>query len=458
MMFSHGARMTFDRFSRLASIPALVFCLLAYAATAVQAASITLLRDADVEQALSHLSAPVLQAAGLNSKRVKVLVVNDSRYNAFVLDSRTIFIHYGLILKADSPEMLQAVIAHEAAHIANGHLARRMQNMRSAGSAAGLGMALAALAAAAGAGSEAATGIAIGTQSSALRGFLSHTRAEEASADRSAAGYLSRAGVDPKGLLDLHRIFAGQELLSLRHQDPYMRSHPLSRDRIRAAEAYVASHGGKVSPDPEAEYWYARLRGKLSAFIRAPKWTLRRAGEESHKDIRLMRQAIAHHRRNDQAKALAAINGAIALRPKDAFYAELKGQILMENRRWGEALSSYQQAVSLAPRDPLILANHGRAQLAAGQPKAAIKTLEASRAIDFRNALLLRDMAQAYAQTKQTGMAALVTAERYALQGRLDDAGLHAKRATALLPTGSPAWRRAQDVLLAYEKREKRKR
>jgi predicted Zn-dependent protease len=51
-----------------------------------------------------------------------------------------------------------------------------------------------------------------------------------------------------------------------------------------------------------------------------------------------------------------------------------------------------------------------------------------------------------------------VTAERYALQGRLDDAGLHAKRATALLPTGSPGWRRAQDVLVAYERSQKRKR
>lgn len=457
-MFSHGARMTFDRFSRLASIPALVFCLLAYAATAVQAASITLLRDADVEQALNRLAAPVLQAAGLNARRTKILVVNESSYNAFVLDSRTIFVHYGLILKSDSPEMLQAVLAHEAAHIANGHLARRMQNMRSAGSAAGLGMALAVLAAAAGAGSEASTGIAIGTQSSALRGFLSHTRAEESSADRSAAGYLSRAGVNPQGLVDLHQTFAGQEVLSAQHQDPYMRSHPLSRDRIRAAQAYVASHGTDIDTDPQADYWFARLRGKLSAFVRSPKWSLRRAGSEAHKDVRLMREAIAYHRLNNRKKALAAINGAIALRPKDPFYHDLKGQILMENRDWNAALSSYGQAVALAPSDPLVLASYGRAQLAAGQPRAALKSLEKSRGIDFRNTVLLRDMAQAYAKTKQTGLAALVTAERYALQGRLDDAGLHAKRATSLLPTGSPAWRRAQDVLVAYEKTQKRKR
>jgi predicted Zn-dependent protease len=353
--------------------------------------------------------------------------------------------------------MLQAVIAHEAAHITNGHLARRMQNLQSAGTAAGLGLALAVLAAAAGAG-EAAGGIAIGTQTSAMRGFLSHTRAEESSADRSAASSLKSAGISPQGLVDLHRIFAGQEVLSAANQDPYMRSHPLSRDRIRAAEAFVATYGDNSKPDPQAEYWFARVRGKLSAFTRSPKWSLRRAKEETHKDIRLMREAIAYHRRNDLKKALSSINGALAIRPKDAFYHDLKGQILFENRRWAAAKSSFGQAVQLAPSDALVLASFGRAQLAAGDAKGSLKTMEKSRSLDFRNTLLLRDMSQAYAKTGQNGMAALVTAERYALVGRIEDAGLHAKRATALLPRGSATWRRAQDVLQAFEQRQKRKR
>ncbi|MGR3758898.1 M48 family metalloprotease [Roseobacteraceae bacterium NS-SX3] len=466
MLISHGARMTFDRFRRLASIPALpfpalvfatVFGLLTWLAAAAQAASVTLLRDPDVEHGLSELAAPVLRAAGLNPKRVRVLVVNDSSFNAFVVDSQTIFVHYGLILKVKTSEMLQAVIAHEAAHITNGHLARRMQNMRSAGSAAGLGSALAVLAAAAGAG-KAAAGIAVGVQSAALRNFLSHTRAEESAADRAAAGFMNRAGVSPRGLVELHRAFAGQEVLSAANQDPYMRSHPLSRDRIRAAEAYLAAYGDNSRPDAGAGYWFARVRGKISAFTRAPKWTRRRLRDEPYGDVRLMREAVSYHRQNNLGKALAAIDGALAARPGDAFYHELKGQILMENRRWNGALAAYGQAVRLAPADPLILASYGRAQLAAGQPKTALKSMEKARALDFRNALLLRDMSVAYAKTGQPGMAALVTAERYALQGRLDDAGIHAKRASAQLPRGSTGWRRAQDVLTAYEQSEKRKR
>jgi predicted Zn-dependent protease len=449
--------MSFDRFFRLASIPAMVLCALVHFATAVQAASISLLRDPDIEHGLTRLAAPVLNAAGLNAKRVRILLVNDSSFNAFVVDSRTIFIHYGLVLKATTPEMLQAVIAHEAAHITNGHIARRMQNLRSANNAAGLGMALAVLAAAAGAG-EAAGGIAVGSQNTALRGFLAHTRAEESSADRAAADYLNRAGVSPQGLVDLHQVFAGQEVLSAANQDPYMRSHPLSRDRLRAARAYVAAHGDKGQTNAEAQYWFARLQGKLSAFTRSPKWTLRRARSERYKDVRLMREAAAHHRRNDMSKALKAINGALAQRPGDAFYHELKGQILMENRQWSAALSAYGRAAALAPREPLILAGQGRALLAAGQPKAALAVLEKARHQDFRNQVMLRDMSLAYAKTGQRGMAALVTAERYALQGRLEDAGIHAKRAMAQLPAGSPAARRAQDVLVAYEQDQKRKK
>lgn len=425
--------------------------------SAVPGAAITLLRDADIEHGLSQLSAPILRAAGLSPSRVRILVVNESSLNAFVIDNNAIFLHYGLIQKVDDVEMLQAVIAHEAAHIANGHIARRMANMKSARTVAGLGVAL-AVAAAAGGGGEAAGGLALGTASSAQRLFLSHTRAEEAAADRSAAEFLRAAGVSPTGLLKVHQLFRGQEALSVGRQDPYMRSHPLTRDRIRAAEAFVAAFGDTAKPNPTADYWFARIRGKLSAFTRSPKWTMRRVSAERYKDVRLMREAIAHHRQSDLRKAVRAIDGAIALQPRDGYLYDLKGQILMESRQFAAALSTYKTAVSLAPQESQILAGLGRAQLAAGQNKAALATLEKARSLDFRNPRVLRDMSVAYAQTGQTGMAAMVTAERYALQGRLDDAGVHAKRAVDLLPTGTVAWRRAQDVLIAYEQDQKRRK
>jgi len=61
----------------------------------------------------------------------------------------------------------------------------------------------------------------------------------------------------------------------------------------------------------------------------------------------------------------------------------------------------------------------------------------------------MRDLGVAHAKTGSPGMASVVTAERYALQGRLEDAAIHATRASGLLPRGSGGWHRAQDVLSA---------
>lgn len=423
---------------------------------ALPARAVTILRDPDIEHALKQLATPVLRAAGLGN-HVRVLVIDDHSLNAFVIDSRHIFIHSGLLLKMKSPGMLQAVIAHEAAHIANGHLARRMSNLSTARTAANLGMAL-AMAAAASGQTRGAAGLAMGVQSSALRMFLAHSRAEEAAADQSAVRYMTAAGIDPAGAVAMHELFRGQESLSQARQDPYTRSHPLTRDRVRAMKAYAAGYGGPKAATPEAQYWFARAKGKLSAFQRSPKWTLQRAGEEPARDVRLMREAIAHHRRSATAKALSAINTAIKLRPRDPYYHELKGQILLESRQFAGAVASYGTAVKLAPKEALILGGYGRALLAAGRPKQALAALEKSRGRDFRDTRVLRDLGAAYARIGQPGMAALATAERYALQGRLKDAGLHAKRASDLLARGSGGWRRAQDVLRAAEAHEKRRK
>lgn len=428
---------------------ALAVALTVLATTPLQAAT-RLLRDADIEYGLRQLASPVLAAAGLSPSQVRIILIDDSSLNAFVADTRHIFIHSGLIMKLDSAAQLQAVIAHEAAHIAGGHITRRLGNMRSARTAAGLGMILGAAAGAASNNGKLGAAVAIGSQSSALRQFLSHTRAEESSADIASVRYLIRAGINPQGAIEVQELFRGQEALSAARQDPYMRTHPLSRDRLRALKGLVARKGGQR--DPAAEYWYARLRGKLTAFKRAPNWTLRRAKDSASQDIALMRQAAAYHRQSDLKKALKAIDGAIALRPKDPFLRDLKGQILLEGRQFTSGVTTFQSAAAMAPRNALILGGLGRAQLAAGQYKAALASLERARSLDFSDARVLRDLAVAYARGGQNGMASLVTAERYALQGRLKDAAVHAKRATGLLPRGSGPWQRAEDVLIAAKR------
>ena len=446
--------MTFHRFLARSSIVAVVTATLMVLTTATAQAR-GLLRDADAEYALQQIATPVLRAAGLSPTRVKVLIVNDSGLNAFVVGNDAIFINYGLINKMERADMLQGIIAHEAAHIVNGHITRRLSNLENSRTIAGLGIALAVATAAAGS-TDGAVGIALGSQSLAQRVFFKHTSAEEASADQSGVRFLRSAGISTKGMLDVFEIFRGQELLAETRQDPYTRSHPLSRDRIRNLQGFVASDKGPVKS--EADYWFARLKGKMTAHTRASKWTLKRIGETGYKDVALLREAVAHHRNSNTKMALKAIDGAIALRPKDPFLRDQRGQILMETRNFTAATNAYARAINLAQRNSLLLAGYGRALLASGNISKAKSVLEKSRSIDFRDGSMLRNLAVAYAKSKQPGMAALTTAESYALQGRMADAKIHSKRAVEILLHGSSPWQRAQDVLIASERATKKRK
>lgn len=413
------------------------------------ARALTLLRDPDIEYALKQISTPILKAAGLSPTRTDILVIDDHSLNAFVVDRSAIFIHSGLILKMKNAAMLQSVIAHEAAHITNGHLVRRPVAIRNARTAAGIGAVLAGAAAAASGNSQVIAGAVAGASNSAMRLLMVHTRAQENAADQSGLRYMANAGVDPQGAVEVMEIFRGQEALSASRQDAYARTHPLSSDRYRVVKRLATGYAGHTKPNPKADYWFARAKGKLSAFQRSPKWTLNRAGEYGFQDVKLMRQAVAYHRQSNLRKALKAMDGAIAARPKDPYYHELRGQILMESRQIKSAISAYGQAVNLAPNNALILGSYGRSLLAGGQVKKAAQVLEKSRARDGRDPRVVRDLAAAHAKLGNNGMASVLTAERYAMSGRLKDAGIHAKRASDLLPRGSAAWQRAQDVLSA---------
>ena len=420
-----------------------LFFLIQQASLAAHAAG--LLRDADIEHSLAQIAQPVLSAAGLSSNQIKILVVNDNSLNAFVADSQHIFLNVGLILKLGEVGMLQAVIAHEAAHIANGHLARRTSNFGTSKTAAGLGMLLAAATALSG-NSYAAAGIALGTNSTAQRLFFTHTRAEEAAADQSGIRYMVRADIDPQAAVELLNIFEGQDMLSPSRQDPYARSHPRSRDRNRTIKNLVSIQKKTFEPDLNAQYWFKRAKGKLSAFIRSPKWTFQTLDDEQADDIRLMRKAVAYFRRSDLPRAKKALEAVIKLRPDDGYIYDLYGEILLKGRAPKQSIQAYQTAVSLVPENGIILGGLGRALLADGRAKSALPVLEKARSVDFGDTRVLRDLALAYAKTNQTGMASLVTAERYALQGRIGDALIHSKRAEGLLPKGSGPWKRAMDI------------
>jgi predicted Zn-dependent protease len=65
---------------------------------------------------------------------------------------------------------------------------------------------------------------------------------------------------------------------------------------------------------------------------------------------------------------------------------------------------------------------------------------------------MLRALAIAHARAGNDGQAALATAEFHAARGSISDARRFAENARNLLPQGTPAWIRAEDLLREIER------
>ena len=409
-----------------------------------------LIRDAEIEATLQLIAQPILAAAGLRAGSVRIVIVNDPSINAFVNGRDAIFINTGMLTRLKTVPMIQSVIAHEVGHITGGHIITRNNASKSSSSAIGIGILLAAIASGTGSG-DAALALAAGSAQVASRSFLSHTRAEEAAADQASVRFMAKAGVDPKGALDALELFRGQEILGEHRRDPYATTHPLNSQRISFLRDAVAKNQKYAKPQSKnVTYWHSRMVAKFEGFLRNPGTILSRAKGTKDPELSTYMKAIAYHKSNKSKQAHAHIDALIKARPSDPFYNELKGQFYLEAGKVDAALPYYKKALSLRPKDALLQAGYGRALLAKGTKTSiaqALKTLETAARKDRLNPRILQDLALAYAKVGRPGNASLATAEKFALLGRIRDAKLHAERSMKILPEGTPAWRRAQDLI-----------
>jgi len=427
----------------------LAFALIAWSVDVPPAwAQATLIRDAEIERTLHRVAWPIFRSAGLTPISVDIHLVADEELNAFVAGGRDLFLNTGLVIELDDLDALRWVIAHETGHIAGGHLARRGEALRGARGTAVIGMLGAAAATVAGS-PEAGFAIASTSGQVAQRTALAHSRAEEASADQAGLRYYAASGGDPEAVLDVLERFRGQEALSRRRQDAYAQTHPLWSDRIAMLETRLAELPTPPEPDPDDLYWHARMVAKLDGFLSRPGEVLRDYPEDSGEPA-LLARAVAYHRAPNPDRAIAAVDALIAARPGDPYYHELRGQFLLEIGQATDAAAAYRRAAELKPKASLILAGLGRALLNTGSHADTAEARDAlARATerDRNNPGALRDLALAEARLGNDGAAALATAERFAVERSPADALRHADRAAALLPPGSPGWRRAQDVI-----------
>ena len=193
-------------------------------------------RDAETEEFLEEITTPIVNAANLRSSSVDIYLFNDNAVNAFVTCGQKIFVNTGLIMEFEDPSMLRGVLAHETGHIAGAHLARSDIALKKAQAPMIVGLLLGIGAAVAGGDSDAVQGILLGSQQIAQGMVAKYSRGQEAAADQAAFQYLEKLGLSSKGMIEVLYNFADQEALSSKSQSSRVRSHPISRQRIRALE------------------------------------------------------------------------------------------------------------------------------------------------------------------------------------------------------------------------------
>ena len=418
-----------------------------------QGPDINIVRDAEIEEILQKDGYPIWEAAGLDAKHMKVVLVGDKDIQAFTAGGMVIYVYAGLIEAAKTPNQLIGVIAHETGHITGGHVARDM-GAKPALATYLLTMGLGILAAAAGA-PEAAGGLLYSANYFATLTYFGYSRTQEASADQAAATFLEKAHMSGRGLIDLFDNFRYEEVLADARKNKFFYDHPLSDERIDALRSRVEAspyYGAVDSPEDLAEH--AIMVAKLKAFINQPQQTFIDYKESDTSFPARYARAIAYYRDLQTDKALKLTDALLADYPNNPFLWELKGQILYEAGRPKEAEPAHERSVELRPNAPLLQFNLAQTLIAEEDPKKldeAITHLQRGLDGEHDNALGWWLMAQAYGQKGDEGRAKLATAEEDFWLGQLKDARAFAMRARQVLPHDSTDWRRATDIVLSTQ-------
>jgi len=422
--------------------------------TARPALAQSILRDAESEAVLQDMSAPLIEAAGLEPENVEIVLVNDPSVNAFVAGGQIVYIHSGLINAAENANEVQGVIAHELGHITGGHILRFGDGIREASGISLLSLLIGVGAALAGAG-EAAMGAIMAGQRAAMGKFLAFSRAQESSADAAGAQYLSDAGVSGKGSLEFFKRLQQMEFRrgfrpSARGDDEYYRTHPMAGDRVATLrETYVIDPAWEKQTDPELEARFQRMQAKLYGNLAEPKQVLTRYPTSMTGDAARIARAYAFHKDAQVDRAGEEIEALLERYPDDPYLLEVKGQVLLESGRPEEALPPLRRATEITRAQPLIATMFGHALIATEDEdnyEEAERVLRAAVQRDRYNPFAWYQLGVVYAARGDMARARLASAEQQVLSRQMQRALQSAEAAENALPVGSPDWLRAQDI------------
>lgn len=297
--------------------------------------------DPETTDVIAQQAMKLLRAAGAlghseSDRPFRFFLVRDSSINAFALPGGYIGIHTGLITASDREAEVMSVLAHEIGHVTQRHIARMFGQQRQSSAVMIAAAVLAAMAAKS--SPDAAMGMISLGQTVALRDQLAFSRDAEREADRVGLQILTESGFDPQSMSSMFERLSQAGRLYDNNAPAYLRTHPLTTERIADIQARLQSDPGvrqavrdAVKTNSVAYDW---LRAKLLALADTKVDGLRSARQRFEAQL------------TDPAMALAKDGGA---RAQAAVHFGLSW-VALTQRDTVRALSHHRQATELSQR------------------------------------------------------------------------------------------------------------
>jgi predicted Zn-dependent protease len=373
------------------------------------------LDDPEVEEYINRLGQRLVAVSDEPRRAFEFFVIKDAMLNAFALPGGYIGVHTGLILAAQAESELAGVLAHEIGHVTQRHIAQLIGKQKQM-TMVMLASILAAIATGDSRVSEAA--VVAGT-AGAMQAQLAYSRDFEREADRIGLQMLEAAGFDVRGMAGFfERLQRVSRLYENNTQASYLRTHPLTTERIADMENRIMSMRYRQIPDsPDFGYVRARLRGQslpAAEAVRMFAGLVASSPDDSSARYGLALAQLRFGLLEDAAHTIDALRRRAKPSP---FIAILSADLATARRDTSTAVDTLVAASKAFPESRSVVYALANAQIVGGRAQDAerdVRRALASRGSDIRlwgllsraNVALGRRTAQHRAQ-----------AEVYVLQG-----------------------------------------
>jgi predicted Zn-dependent protease len=337
-----------------------------------------ILEDPEIETYLQGLGGRIVTHSDSTSERFTFFAVQDPRINAFAAPGGYVGVHTGLVLATESESELAAVLAHEVAHVTQGHIARRFE-AASQMTIPTLAALAAAILLASQSGQAGAAAIAA-TQAGAIQLQIDFTRANEAEADRVGVSALAAAGFDPRSMPAFFERLQKSAQYARRPPE-FLSTHPVTESRIADTRARAEQYAYRPQPDSLA---FKMVRAKVQAIsaenpIQAQRDFERILAGSQGTAATAARygQALAMKRAGRLEPALAEMRALAQAYPDNVALRSERAQLEQATGQTAKALELFREGLAVVPQDRVLTFGYVDALLKAGRAREARDVLVA---------------------------------------------------------------------------------